>query len=98
MTNPIRRTSARVNRAPPRLGLPRGGLGFASMRRLCALLALAVVTAGLGNAALAAGLAPTASSCTIAPKQAWTVCPRADLAGRKLVRRDLRNANWPAPI
>jgi len=72
---------------------PRSGLGFAPVRRLCALLACAVVTAGLCTAALAAGRAPTRSTCTIAPKKAWTVCPHANLSGRKLAHADLRNAN-----
>jgi len=63
------------------------------MRRFCALLALAAVTAGLSTAALAAGLAPTGSTCKVAPAKAWTVCPRADLAGRNLARAHLRNAN-----
>ena len=34
-----------------------------------------------------------ATGCTIAPKNRPTVCPRADLRGRKLDHTDLRGAN-----
>ena len=63
------------------------------MRRLWTLVALAAMTAGLATAGLAAGLTSARSSCKVAPKNAWTVCPHAHLAGRNLAGAHLRNAN-----
>ena len=65
-------------------------MGFATMRRLCALLALSVLAAGLSTTTLAA---PRARAARSPRRTRGTVCPRADLAGRNLAGKDLRNAD-----
>src|ERR1700712_1233935 len=79
--------------AAPRRGSRRRDRDtLAGMRRTSLLLAPLVVTVALSGVALAASPSARSAACTVTPKQGWTSCPHGNLAGRDLVRADLRNA------
>ena len=63
------------------------------MRRVIFSIVVVVAVAALSGAGFAATNSASRTSCAITPKHAWTSCPHANLAGKNLVRADLRNAN-----
>ena len=63
------------------------------MRRASLVIVSLVVAVGLPGVALAATPSAARAGCNVNPKRGWISCPRANLAGKNLVKADLRNAN-----
>ncbi|MFZ1881600.1 MAG: pentapeptide repeat-containing protein [Gaiellaceae bacterium] len=68
-------------------------LVFAGVRRASLSIVLLAAAVAISGVAVAATQSAVRSTCKILPKHGWTSCPRGNLAGRDLVRADLRNAN-----